>query len=411
MVKVEALGLPERQVAATVIGEAVYYAAGYNASCEQALLVRPSIFKLTPGLKATKGNFGDEYPFDQRALDELFARSNKRDGLLRISASAWIPGYVLGQFRYEGTRRDDPNDVVAHEDRRELRGARVLASWIDHFDSREGNSLDTWLPDMKGASPDSSPGHVMHIQIGTSAALGSVWDWEPVARRLGYSYVVDWGDMARDFLTLGATTRVWETTQKAPGRETFGYFNVADFDPERWKNEYSNPAFSRMTERDAAWMARILARFTPEMVRTLAEMGKFADPANTDYLESVLQGRLAKILERYLTRLSPIAALRLEGSELCGVDLAEWRGLREASRFRYTARIVGGGWLSVVRRPGAEVCVMLPQFAPDGGAPDAAAERYVRVRIEDGVATDPLIVHLYDLGPTRGYFLAGLERP
>jgi hypothetical protein len=411
MVKVEATGLPERQVAATVIGEAVYYAAGYNASCEQALLVRPSVFKLTPGLKSTKGNFGDEYAFDQKALDELFAKSNKPGGLLRISASAWIPGYVLGQFRYEGTRSDDPNDVVPHQDRRELRAARVLASWINHFDSREGNSLDTWLPDTKGSPPDSSPGHVLHIQIGTSAALGSVWDWDPISRRLGYSYVVDWGDMAVDFLTLGAATRVWETTQKTPGRETFGYFNVADFDPERWKNEYSNPAFGRMTERDAAWMARILARFTPEMVRTLAELGKFSDPENTDYLESILDGRLAKILERYLTRLSPITDVRLEGRDrLCGVDLAEWRGLRDASRFRYTARMIGLSWQAVERRPGAQVCVTLPHIAPDTGVPDEAPKRYVRMRIEDGVAKGPLVVHLYDLGPTRGYFLVGLER-
>jgi hypothetical protein len=412
MVKVEATGLPERQVAASVIGEAVYYAAGYNASCEQALLVRPSIFKLKPGLRATHGNFGDEYDFDQRALDELLAKSNKHDGLLRISASAWVPGFVLGQFRYEGTRSDDPNDVVPHQDRRELRGARVLASWIDHFDSREGNSLDTWVTDARGGPPDSSPGHVLHLQIGTSAALGSVWAWDPIARRLGYAYVVDWGDMAKDFLTLGATTHVWETTQKTPGRETFGYFNVADFDPERWKNEYSNPAFGRMTERDAAWMARILARFTPEMVRSLAEMGKFADPKNTDYLESVLEGRLAKILERYLTRLSPVTSARLEAPDrMCTVDVAEWRGLRDPSRFRYTARLVGGGWLPVTRRPGGEICVTLPHVAPDGGLPDAAVDRYVRIRIEDGVAAGPLIVHLYDLGPLRGYFLAGLERP
>lgn len=425
LVKVEALGLPERQVAATVIGEAVYYAAGYNASCEQALLVRPSIFKLTPGLTAAKGNFGDEYAFDQKALDELLAKSSKHGELLRISASAWVPGFILGQFRYEGTRGDDPNDVVPHQDRRELRGARVLASWIDHFDSREGNSLDTWLADAKGGPPDSSPGHVVHLQIGTSAALGSVWDWDPIARRLGYAYVIDWGDMARDFLTLGTSTHVWETAKKTPGRETFGYFNVADFDPEGWKNEYSNPAFSRMTERDGAWMARILARFTPEMVRTLAEMGQFADPENTDYLQGVLDGRLAKILDRYLTRLSSMGEVHLEGERLCGVDLAEWRGVRDASLFRYTARVVGGvvpssaaasssarwPWLRVERRSGAQVCVTLTHVASDGGAPDAAAERYVRVHIEDGVAKGPLVVHLYDLGPTRGYYLAGLERP
>jgi len=411
LVKVEATGLPERQVAATVVGEAVYYAAGYNASCEQALLVRPSVFRIKPGLKATHGNFGDEYDFDEKALEELFAKSNKHGGLLRISASAWVPGYVIGQFRYEGTRADDPNDVIPHENRRELRGARVLASWIDHFDCREGNSLDTWLPERKGAPPDSSPGHVVHLQIGTSAALGSVWDQEPIARRLGYSYVLDWEDLGKDFVSFGGVTRTWETMQKAPGHETFGYFDVDHFEPDRWKNEYPNPAFGRMTERDAAWMARILARFTPEMVRTLAEIGRFEDPSNTDYLEHVLAGRLARILERYLTRLSPISDVHLEGHDrLCGIDLAEWRGLRAPGAFAYRARVVNAGWLPVERRSGAQICVTLPHSAPDRGVPDAAPERYVRVRIEDGISVGPLVVHLYDLGPTRGYFLAGLER-
>jgi hypothetical protein len=253
---------------------------------------------------------------------------------------------------------------------------------------------------------------VLHVQIGTSAALGSVWDWDAVSRRLGYSYVVDWGDMAADFLTFGAATRVWDTNRKATSFEKFGYFNVADFDPEHWKNEYSNPAFSRMTERDAAWMARILARFTPEMVQTLAEMGRLADPADTEYLRTVLDGRLSKILERYLTRLSPIASVHVEGGDLvCGTDLAEARRLRPPESFLYAARLVPGGWLPLVRRPNAEVCVRLAHVAPDAGPADGAPERYVRVRIEDGVAARPLVVHLYDLGQARGYVLAGLERP
>ena len=110
--------------------------------------------------------------------------------------------------------------------------------------------------------------------------------------------------------------------------------------------------------------------------------------------------------------MSPIAGVHVEGaSVLCGVDLAEWRGLRDASAFRYTARVVGGGWLTVERRAGAQVCVALPHVAPDGGVADDDPARYVRVRIEDGVAPGPLVAHLYDLGPSRGYRLAGLERP
>jgi hypothetical protein len=411
LLKVEAHG-PERQVASTIIGEALYYAAGYNASCEQALWVRPSIFKLKPGLTARNGNFGELYPFDQKALDGMFAGSTKHGGLLRVSLSSWVPGYGIGQFMYEGTRSDDPNDVIPHENRRELRGARVLAAWIGNVDSREGNSFDTWMADTPGGAPDSSPGHVVHYQMGTSAALGNVWSDDPLSRRFGYSYILDWGDIATDFVTLGAVPPVYQTIQKAPGHAIFGYWNVTDFDPERWKNEYPNPAFDRMTERDAAWMARILARVTPEMVRTLTEMGKLDDPSNTTYLESVLLGRLDKVLERYLIRLSPFADVHVEGPDrLCGVDLAEWRRLRGASDFRYSARFVRGPWLRVDRRPGAQVCVTLPHIAPDGGLPDTAPQRYVRVRIEVGVAKGLLVAHLYDLGPLRGYSLAGLERP
>jgi hypothetical protein len=140
-------------------------------------------------------------------------------------------------------------------------------------------------------------------------------------------------------------------------------------------------------------------------------MARFADPSATDYLEAVLQGRLQKILQRYLTRLSPIASVHVESGEmLCGVDLAEWRGLRDAGAFRYAARVLGGGWLRVERRPGGQICANLPHVAQDEGAADDARERYVKVRLEDGVAPGPLVAHLYDLGPKRGYVLAGLER-
>lgn len=411
LVKVEAHG-PERQVAATIVGEAVYYATGFYASCEQALWVRPSIFKVAPGLRARHGNFGDLYDFDQKAVDDLFAQSTMHDGLLRVSASSWIPGYVLQQFRYQGVRGDDPNDVIPHENRRELRAARLLAAWIGNVDCREGNSLDTWIADGAHGAPDSSPGHVVHYQLGTSAALGNVWSQAELSRRFGYSYILDWKDMAIDFVTFGAVTNKYETVEKMPGHEIFGYWNVADFDPEHWKNEYPNPAFDRMTERDGAWMARILAHFTPEMVRTLAEMSLFSDRTNTDYLDAVLRGRLDKILERYLTRLSPIADVHVEHADrLCATDLAEWRGLRDATRFAYSARILGGSWLHVERRAGGQFCVPLPRTAPNDDLADDAAERYVRVRIEDGIARGPLVAHLYNLGSARGYVLAGLERP
>ena len=401
---------PERSSAASVIGAAAYDAAGYYTSCEQVVYFRPALLRLKPGLKQ-KGNFGAAADFDRAALDRIITRAPRDGEKVRFQASAWLPGQLLGPFRYAGTRQDDPNDVIPHEERRELRGGRVLAAWLDHFDAREQNSMDSWLSE-RPDPPDSSPGHVLHYYLDTSDCLGSSWDWEQITRRLGYSYVVDWGDMGRDFVTLGIPLRPWDRVRRAPGHESFNYFNVANFDPDGWKNEYANPAFDRMTERDAAWMARILSGFTPEHVRALASIGKFRNSEDTEYLASVLEGRLERILERYLTRLSPIGSLHVEGdAQLCGVDFAERRQLRPAEAFRYAARIWGGGWLPTSRRPSAEFCATLPHQAGDGGSPDDAADRYVRVVLQDGVASGVLVAHLYDLGPRRGYRLAGLERP
>jgi hypothetical protein len=401
---------PERPSAASVIGAAAYQAVGFNTSCEQIVYIRPALLKLKPGLKV-QANFGGARDFDQAALDHILSLAPKKDGLLRFQASAWLPGSLIGPFQYTGMRRDDPNDAIPHEDRRELRGGRVLAAWLDHFDAREQNSMDSWIAAEKGA-PDASPGHVVHYYLDTSDCLGSAWDWEPITRRLGYSYVADWSDIARDFVTLGIPLRPWDRVKRVPGHESFNYFDIPNFEPDRWKNEYANPAFDRMTERDAAWMARILAHFSQDRVLALASMGRFSAPSTTAYLADVLEGRLERILERYLTRLSPIADAHMEGPDrLCGVDLAEMRGLRDPLQFTYAARLVGGGWLPVDRPAPGAVCVTLPHVAPDGGSPDNARERYVRVRVSDGVARGPLVAHLYDLGPARGLRLVGLERP
>src|SRR5262249_44440837 len=158
-------------------------AAGYFTPCEQIIYVRPSLFTLKPGL-VTKANFKSPKPFDQRALDYIFSRSTKRGGLTRFSASAFVPGQPLGATRYQGTREDDPNDVVPHENRRATRGMRVLAAWINRWDAREENSLDTWITEGKGAR-DASPGHVLHYQLDTNETIGGLGDFEMFEKRLG----------------------------------------------------------------------------------------------------------------------------------------------------------------------------------------------------------------------------------
>jgi hypothetical protein len=330
-----------------------------------------------------------------------------------MQASAWLPGYLIGPFRYERTRSDDPNDVIPHEDRRDLRGARVLAAWLNHFDAREQNSMDSWIAsDPK--QPESSPGIVRHFYLDTSDSFGSEWAWDGISRRLGRSYLLDFGDVGADFLTLGIPLRPWERVQREPGFEPFGYFSAKEFDPDGWKNEYPNPAFGRATERDNAWMARILSRFDRADIAALVSLGSFSKPEHGAYLTDVLERRLQLILQRYLLVLSPLADLRLERSQqLCATDLARRRHVRPDAAFHYTAEWRAGATRQMrpveVRSQG-EICVALPHVAaPDTVAPNAGA-RYVVVSIANGAARYSLRVYLYDLG-ARGYRLVGIERP
>lgn len=411
LLKIDDPDQPELGSAAQTVGLAIYHAAGFNTPCEQVVYFKPSLLKLAPGLRYKGGNLELEKEFDQKALDAILAKCPKRGDTVRMQASAWIAGQNVGPFRYVGTRSDDPNDVIPHQDRRELRGSRLIAAWIDHIDAREGNSLDTWIADRKDL-PDSSPGHIVHYLLDTSESLGPKWrTFEPVTRRAGYTYVFDWGQFASDLAGLGIAVHPWDYVQKTPGHELFFYYNVRDFVPEDWKMEYANTAFSRMTERDGAWMARILARLTPEMVGGLAEMGRFTDPGNTAYLAMLLEGRLERILDRYLTRLSSVADVRVEDLDrLCGRDVAEWRGVRTPDHFRYVAESSRAGALQVERREGGDICVRLPHGALDGSLADDSPARYLVVTVRDGVAAGPLRAHLYDLGPARGYRLVGIER-
>lgn len=412
LLKTDSLEQPERPTAASAIGAAIYHSAGFNTSCEQIVYFDRSVLKLKPGLIATD-NTGVPRAFDEKRLDWVLKQAKQRDNLVRMQASAWLPGYLLGPFSYEGKRSDDPNDVIAHEDRRDLRGARVLAAWLNHFDAREQNTMDSWIatnPD----SPDSSPGHVRHFYLDTSDCFGSEWDWDEISRRLGNSYLFDWEEIGYDFITLGADVRPWEQVRKHRGYELFGYFHYEYFEPDQWKNEYPNPAFSRATEHDNAWMTRILSRLDRDDIEALVTLGKFSQPEHSAYLTEVLERRLQRIVARYFSILSPLSDARLEGDHLCLHDLARRRALRPDSGFRYRALAGTSQGLRELTpdvKASGEVCLPLSHVAPDGGTRPDDPSRYVVVGIDNGQSRYALAVHLYDQGPKGGYRIVAVQRP
>lgn len=408
MLKVDNEGEPDRATGATAIAARLYHAAGYYAPCDSVVYFRPSLLKLKEGLTVTD-NTGLTRPFDQKALDEVLQGASRRGDLVRMGASRWLPGKPLGPFRYEGTRKDDPNDVVAHEDRRDLRGARLLAAWLNHFDTREQNTMDVFM--LADEEAKDGPGYVRHYILDLGDCFGSAWKWDEISRRLGHAYYFDFPYVAEDFVTFGVVERPWERAKRDGG--IFNYFSARDFDPEMWRGGYPNPAFQRMGEADGAWMARIIARMTDDVVNAAVDVGQYEDH-DTAYLKRVLLLRRDLILKRYLTRLSPLADVKVEGERLCATDLARVTHVATGTP-SYQAHYLA--WDGGERKPlspaavnAADVCVALPHPAAGSTAPDGDESRYFVVGLRTASARYPLHVHLYDLGE-RGFRIAGLERP
>jgi hypothetical protein len=189
---------PERPSAASAIGMRFYHAVGFNTPCDAVVWFDPKVLKMTPGLTSTS-QLGRTTPFTDETLKWVLDFNVRKGDLVRMQSSQWLPGKAIGPFRYEGMRDDDPNDRIKHENRRELRGGKLLAAMIEHYDAREANSMNVWMAD--NVADPRSPGYVKHYYLDVSDSFGSEWAQDEISRRLGHSYYFDFDHVIEDWLT------------------------------------------------------------------------------------------------------------------------------------------------------------------------------------------------------------------
>jgi hypothetical protein len=424
LLKFDGAKQPARATTADVIGSKIYWAAGYHTPCNEIVYFPEDLVVIGKDANM-EDSFGEKIPITAEAIDRVFEGAFRlNDGRIRASASLFVPGKPLGPFTYQGTRGDDPNDVVPHEHRRELRGSYVFAAWINHFDSREQNTLDVWIEEKNGRN------YVRHYFLDWGDSLGSRWPLDQVSRRLGRSYYLDFEHVFVDLVSLGVIARPWQRVELQE-QEIFGYFDVETFEPDDYHPGYLNPAFAERTDRDVAWGARILARFTPEHVRAIVKTAKLPDPRQEDWLAKQLVLRQKKILQAIFSRTAPLGGFQMKhGSRLCFEDYALMHEVATSTRTLYKMRFYGGeeleeplGWrqLSPEGAHPYERCVELPigrrrpaELVPPD-APDDHPLRYGVLKIFVHTMSlrpnSELDLHFYDLGEARGFRLVGVDRP
>ena len=435
LIKVDGPLMSQRATAADVVGSKIYHAAGFFVPCNEIVTFPDQILQLSPTAKR-KDDYGHDVPLTAADVRQITAAAwRTRDGLVRASASRYLAGEPLGPFRYEGVRADDPNDVVPHEMRRELRGSMLLAAWIHHWDAQENNTLDMIVE-------EGGRRFVRHHLLDWGDALGDIWTWHWTRFNgrigTGHAGYLDLDYVFTDLVTLGLRPRPWYRLAPPPQPETFGYFDAASLRPSEWRGTYRNPAFQEMTPQDALWAVRIIARFSDAHLAAIVERARLDDAAATRYLTDTLIQRRDRILREYLTQLTPLDRFTLlrptpgAAQSLCFQDLAIETRVAGAEATMYRMHLHGGargeqllGWRQLRPDPGhpARTCVELP-FSPGQrpgallgpGVPDGDSRRYAVLEIYSNQQpalrpTAGVMLHLYDLGEARGFQLVGIERP
>ena len=394
---------PRGATGANVIATKIFWALGYNQVeyfitqfSRDTTSIDPTATKKRPS--------GQRTPMTMNDVEELLeAVPRNDDGTVRAAAGRLLTGKILGGFRYQGTRPDDPNDIVPHQHRRELRALRVFGAWTNLTDMKAGNTLDTVVT-------ENGRGIVKHYlqDVGSTFGVGALGphDWNE-----GWEYLYEGDTSRRRLLTFGFTRSPWQSADYEDYPQV-GRFEGAVFDPETWKPRVPTLAYYEMRDDDAFWAARRVMAFTDEQIRAVVKTGELGNEPAEKYLADVLIQRRDKIGRAYLPKINPIIdpALGNDGTLTFGNAAVQY-GFAPAPT-SYTAvwsrfDNATGETTRIGETSGRETSMGAPSGLPSAGG------AYIELEISAQSSTNPawgrpIKVHFRRQG--SGWKLVGLER-
>lgn len=311
-IKFDPLTNPEMATAADAIGARLFYALGYFVPQNYIVHFRPEQLEIGPDVRLPDGK-GKLRSMTKADIGKLLQRVPVgKDGTYRATASLAVEGKPVGPPRYYGTRSDDPNDIVPHEHRRDLRGLHVFCAWLGHDDSRDINNLDSMVTKDGVQS-------IRHYLLDFGSILGSATD-KPNSPRSG-DYFFSWTNSATQLFTLGLKPPYWAFAHY-PDLPSVGRFEWKVFNPEKWVPEYPNVAFLNRLPDDEFWAAKQVMAFRDEDIAAIVSTGQLSDPKAAAYIEECLRKRRDKIGKAYFAKVLPLDRFRVADGKLMWEDLS-----------------------------------------------------------------------------------------
>ena len=294
----------EGATGAVAVATKVFWALGYNQVESYLTTFDPKRVEFDP--KATlRRPSGARTPFTLDDMNSILERvAKKPDGMYRVIAGRLLRGKILGGFQYDGTRPDDPNDVVPHEHRRELRALHVFGAWTNLTDLKASNTLDTLVTE----NGRTIVKHYLQDVGSTFGLCNDLHEWD-----LSWEHFVQGDTTLKRLFSFGFALSPWQTVDYVE-RPSLGKFEGDRFDPREWRPQTPTTAYLETRDDDAFWAARRVAAFSDELIRAAVHTGEYSDPTTEKDLADILIKRREKIKSVYLTAINPIVDPRLDGN-------------------------------------------------------------------------------------------------
>ena len=334
LLEFDPLGNLELMTGAAVVANRFYHALGYFVPQLTLASIERNRFRVASGA-TTWEDTGFKKPLTQERLEEYLLILPQDDkGFFRALARKTPPGAYRGSFSFESRKKEDPENLVNHRDRREIRALGIFASWLNHYDLRASGTSEM-------AIKENGTPEVQYYLDDFSGALGATRQG-PKAPMLGYEHAIDYGETFKAILTLGFWKKPWQkkwdlADREPPASRAVGYFTNGLFDPSDYKTQFSYEAFRVVTRADGFWTAKLLKSFSDEDIRAVVKAGKYSDPADAETLTRTLIERRDLVARYWLLRANPLDGFSFSGGKLSFRDLAADYGFAPASGTVYQA--------------------------------------------------------------------------
>jgi hypothetical protein len=395
---------PEGATGAVAVTTKIFWALGYNQVESFLTTFDPNRVDFDP--KATlRRPSGQRTRFNRDDMNSILERVAKNpDGTYRVIAGRLLPGKIMGPFLFEGTRPDDPNDLIPHEHRRELRALRVFGAWTNLTDLKAANTLDTLLPADGGRSLIK---HYLQDVGSTFGMCYEEYEWD-----LSYEHFYQNDTTRKRLFSFGFDLSPWQTIPYKEYYPSIGRFEGDRFDPAAWRPQTPTTAYMEARADDAFWAARRIAAFSDDLIRAAVRAGQYSDPKAEKYLGDVLIKRRDKILSLYLNAVNPIVNPRLDATGRLTFENAAVSAGAAKGQPTYRASWMLFDNATGETKPLSTTQGQATSLEPPAGLPTTAGS-YIQVDISADIEgypawRQPIKTHFRRTA--QGWTLVGLER-